>query len=147
MEVSLDQIRASLADRAPIGTVFLLMSCKNRIYANFVHQSQHLLVIGLLGIFVPQSNADLAVSVSLLRLQPYRPYFFLQTRVFGAFRPFHGLARIFVGRLRKSRKSEEFLERHFPFVFLALDELSDDSRFFSRPSFFSFSTKALNFFT
>ena len=146
MEVSSEYVRCRLADLPSVGAVSLVVAAEDRMYALRVHQSEYFLVVDPFRIPRLQSDEDLAVSVSLLRPQPYRLDFLPDAqivRVFGLFRAFQG---VFVGGLRQSRDGQRFLQGYFPSVFLALDDFPDDPRFLLCSEILFFSAKACAFF-
>lgn len=146
MEVSSEYVRSRLADASSVGGVSLVMAAEDRMDALPSPQPEHLLVVDLLGIRALQHGEDLPVSVSLLRLQPYRLDFLPDADIIGILGlcgPFRG---VFVGGLRQSREGQRFLQGYFPSEFLALDDFPDDPRFLLCSEILFFSAKACAFF-
>ena len=146
MEVSSEYVRCRLADLPSVGAVSLVVAAEDRMDALHVHQSEYFLVVDPFRIPRLQSDEDLAVSVSLLRPQPYRLDFLPDAQIVrfsGLFRAFQG---VFVGGLRQSRDGQRFLQGYFPSVFLALDDFPDDPRFLLCSEILFFSAKACAFF-
>ena len=146
MEVSSEYVRCRLADLPSVGTVSLVVAAEDRPDALPSPQPEHLLVVDPLRIPRLQSDEDLAVSVSLLRPQPYRldfPAYADIIGILGLCGPFRG---VFVGGLRQSRNGQRFVQSYFSSEFRALDDFADEPRFFLWFRILFFSAKACNFF-
>lgn len=146
MEVSSEYVRCRLADLPSVGAVSLAVAAEDRMDALHVHQSEYFLVVDPFRIPRLQSDEDLAVSVSLLRPQPYRLDFLPDAQIVRVFGLFRALQGVFVGGLRQSRDGQRFLQGYFPSVFLALDDFPDDPRFLLCSEILFFSAKACAFF-
>ena len=146
MEVSSEYVRCRLADLPSVGAVSLVVAAEDRMDALHVHQSEYFLVVDPFRIPRLQSDEDLAVSVSLLRPQPYRLDFLPDAQIVRVFGLFRALQGVFVRGLRQPRDGQRFLQGYFPSVFLALDDFPDDPRFLLCSEILFFSAKACAFF-
>lgn len=111
-----------------------------------VHQSEYFLVVDPFRIPRLQSDEDLAVSVSLLRLQPYRLDFLPDAQIVRVFGLFRALQGVFVRRLRQSRDGQRLIQSYFSSEFRALDDFTDEPRFLLWFRILFFSAKTCAFF-
>lgn len=122
------------------------MAAEDRMDALHVHQSEYFLVVDPFRIPRLQSDEDLAVSVSLLRPQPYRLDFLPDAQIVLVFGLFRALQGVFVRRLRQSHNGQRLVQAYFSSEFRALDDFADEPRFFLWFRILFFSAKACNFF-
>ena len=146
IEVSLKQIRSSLADLTLIGTVAFVMAGEIGVDTHLIHHTENLLMVDL----VTESKEDipgyLTVSVAFLWPEPHELYLHSYSLVIQGFLRFQGVFGVFIGWFADLCDAQQFLETQSSFVSAALAELTDDLGFVGVFNRLFVSAKACNFF-